>query len=298
MKESEVKEMEDIIIVTESGADISAFMKEQLGIYILPMHVVMGDRNLDDGTFPVKEIFDYYKKNKKLPSTSATNPDEYFLCFKKIHEKYPEKKILHLCYSAVTTATFQNSLIASEGMDYVYHLDTKNVSGGQAAIVKKAAEYLRKHPHTSMEEMLERTKEWVDRARFAFFPGDLAYLKAGGRVSNAQYLGAALLNLKPLIELKNGYLIGTKKYRGNMEKSCRKMVLDMIEQYHYEKDLLWFLYSEGLEQTIRMEMEKLVKENGYSNVEWIKTGGVITVHSGPGAFGIIGFEPAAGGSIL
>lgn len=290
--------MDNIIIVTESGADIPAAMKEQYGIYILPMHVTMEDKDLDDGMFPIREIFDYYQKNKKIPSTSATNPEEYHLCFEEIHKQYPNKKILHLCYSAVTTSTFQNSLIASEGMDYVYHLDTKNVSGGQAAIIKKIAEHLRKYPHTTMEELQEKAKEWIKRARFSFLPGDLAYLKAGGRVSNAQYLGATLLNLKPLIEVKEGYLIGTKKYRGSMGKVCRKMVLDMIEQYRYENDFLWLLYSEGLAQAIRTEMEELIKEKGYSNVEWIKTGGVVTVHSGPGAFGIIGFEPVTDISIL
>lgn len=284
--------MEDIIIVTESGADVPASMKEQYGIYVLPMYVVMGERSLADGSFPIGEIYDYYQKHKKLPSTSATNPDEYFSCFEEIHEKYPDKKILHLCYSAVTTATYQNALIASEGLDYVYHLDTKNVSGGQMAIIKKVAGFLKEHPHTTIEEILERAKKWIERAHFAFFPGDLAYLKAGGRVSNAQYIGATLLNLKPLIELKDGYLIGTKKYRGSMAKTCRTMVLDMIEQYHYEKDFLGLLFSEGLDQKIRTDMEDLVREKGYSNVEWIKTGGVITVHSGPGAFGMIGFEPA------
>ncbi len=282
--------MEDIIIVTESGADIPASIKDEYGIYVLPMHVVMGDKSFADGTFPVGEIYDYYQTSKKIPSTSATNPDQYCSCFEELHEKYPEKKILHLCYSAVTTATFQNALIASEGKDYVYHLDTKNVSGGQAAVIKKVAEYLRENPHTTMEEILEKAQDWIKRVHFSFFPGDLAYLKAGGRVSNAQYVGATLLNLKPLIELKDGYLLGTKKYRGSMEKSCGKMVLDMIEQYHYEKDSLWLLYSEGLDQTIRTEMENLVMEKGYSNIEWIKTGGVITVHSGPGGFGIIGFE--------
>lgn len=281
--------MENIIIVTESGSDLPVSLKEQYGIHILPMHVVMGDKSFDDGTFSVKEIFEYYQTNKKLPSTSATSPEEYYTCFTELHKKYPEKKILHLCYSAVTTATYQNALIASENMDYVYHLDTKNVSGGQAAIVKKVGDYLKQHPHTSIDEIMEKTKEWVDTVHFAFLPRDLTYLKAGGRVSNVQYIGATLLDLKPLIELKNGYLVGTKKYRGSMEKICRKVTLDMIEHYGFEKDSLWLLYSEGLDNAIRVEMENLVKEKGFSNVMWIKAGGVITVHGGPGVFGIIGF---------
>ena len=62
------------------------------------------------------------------------------------------------------------------------------------------------------------TEYWVEKARFAFFPGDLEYLKAGGRVSNAAYLAATLLGLRPLIEILDGKLVGTKKYRGSSEK--------------------------------------------------------------------------------
>ena len=63
-----------------------------------------------------------------------------------------------------------------------------------------------------------------------FIPGDLDYLRAGGRVSNAAYLGAKILGLHPLIEIQDGKLISTKKYRGSMARVIVQMARELPEQ--------------------------------------------------------------------
>ena len=281
--------MSGTIIVAESGSDISSNMASTYDIKILPMHISMDGESFDDGSeFPVQLIFDYHKKTGKLPSTSATNPDEYKVLFEELHNKFPDKQILHLCYSAITTATWQNAHIASEGMDYVHHIDTKNVSGGQSVIVLKVAQYLKEHPLASIEELSSEAEKWINKVKFGFFSGDLNYLKAGGRVSNATYIAASLLSIKPLIELIDGKLVATKKYRGNMKKVCNKLILDFTNLYNLEKNSLFLLFTETLAKDIKQEVEETAREIGYSNISWIKAGGVITTHGGPGGFGMIG----------
>ncbi len=281
--------MKGTIIVAESGGDIPSDIASKYDIHIVPMHIAIEGESFDDGNdFPVQRIFQYQKETGKVPSTSATNPEEYKSMFEKLHNKYPEKQILHLCYSAVTTATWQNAHIASEGIDYVHHLDTKNVSGGQAVIVLKVAEYLKEYPLAPLEELVNETEKWIKATRFGFFSGDLEFLRAGGRVSNATYIAATLLNIKPLIELIDGKLVATKKYRGSMKKVCKKFVLDFTTRYNLETESLYLMFTEGLSEIIKEEVEVVAKELGYSNLLWIKAGGVISTHGGPGGFGIIG----------
>ena len=69
--------MRKIFIVTETGGDLLKEDIEKYGICIVPMHVSMEGKSLDDGAFPTTDIFDSYKRTKKLPMTSATNPAEY-----------------------------------------------------------------------------------------------------------------------------------------------------------------------------------------------------------------------------
>ena len=277
------------VIVAESGCDMLKNLVNEYDIKIVPMHVAMGGKNLNDGEFPVTEVFSYYNSTKKLPTTSATSPDEYKTMFESIHENDPDAQIIHLCYSAVTTATYQNSLIGSEDMDYVTHIDTKGVTGGQSAVILKMAEFLRKNPDASIEHIKKEADFWITRSRCAFFPGDLDYLRAGGRVSNAAYIGATILGLKPLIEILDGKLVGTKKYRGSRDKVCKKFLTEYLKENALEKESIYFLFSHGLNPQLMKELENIAAEMGYPSVLWVETGCTISTHCGPGAFGVGGF---------
>ncbi len=282
--------MKKIIIVAESGSDIPKEYVERYGLHILPMYVNFEGESLEDGSFPVEKIFRYHKETRKLPSTSAVSPEAYMEIFRKIHEENPQAVILHLCYSAVTTCTWQNALIASEDMDYVRHIDTKSVSAGQTAIILRTAKYLEDHPQTGIDEICQKLEEWIKDIRMYFFPGDLEYLRAGGRVSNAAYLGATLLSIKPLIKIDNGYLVAGKKYRGPMEKVSKKLVTDSLGKGELSTEEIYLIYSEGLSNELRHSLEDMVHNLGAKKVMWIGTGGVISTHSGSGAFGIAGYR--------
>ena len=54
--------MKNIILVAETGSDIPRDIAEELGIFLVPMHVTMGETTFDDGTFPVEKICEYYAK--------------------------------------------------------------------------------------------------------------------------------------------------------------------------------------------------------------------------------------------
>ena len=56
----------NIVIVAESGSDITPEVAEKYGIEIVPMHVSMGDKVRADGTFPVDEICEYYDTTGKF----------------------------------------------------------------------------------------------------------------------------------------------------------------------------------------------------------------------------------------
>ena len=67
----------NIVIVAESGSDITPEVAEKYGIEIVPMHVSMGDKVRADGTFPVDEICEYYDTTGKLPKTSGSSPEDF-----------------------------------------------------------------------------------------------------------------------------------------------------------------------------------------------------------------------------
>ncbi len=280
----------NIILVAETGSDIPPELAKQHNIYLVPMHVSMGSKTLDDGTFPPEEVCNYYNRTKKVPQTSASSPTDFTKVFDEIHEKHPDKQILHLAYSAVTTCSYQNALIAAEERDYVTSVDTKHVSVGQAAVVLEVAKYLEEHPEVSIQEAAEEARRIASKAQMCFIPKNLDYLRAGGRVSNVVALTGNLLGLHPCIEIIDGQLLAKKKYRGSMKKLISKLVEDFTEKHDLQKDHLYLIHAPGLEEEVWNETEAVVKANGFQSFTWMKTGCVITCHGGYGAMGLVGFS--------
>lgn len=282
--------MKGFILAAESGADIPPELAKRHQIRIVPMHVSFDGITKDDGAFPAEEVFAYYERTKKLPTTSGSTPDDFEKAFDEIHGQYPEHHILHLAYSAVTTCSYQSARIAAEGRDYVTSIDTQEVTVGQGMIVLAVADYLERNPGCSVEDVVRAAEGFCRQCRMCFLPGDLVYLKAGGRVSNAAYLGAKMLSVVPLIELKEGKLIASKRYRGSIGKVAMRLLEEFVCEKRLKKDVLSFVYSPGLSEGLRDAVTKKAKEMGFERVLWFRTGCVISVHGGPGAFGICGFS--------
>ena len=75
-----------------------------------------------------------------------------------------------------------------------------------------------------------------------------------------------------------------------MRDVAKRLMQDYLEQYDIKRDQLYLLYSLGLDERIKQQMEKLVKENGFKYVKWMQAGAMISTHAGPGGFGIAGLE--------
>ena len=279
-----------IILLAETGSDIPSDLAKRYGIYTVPMHVAFGEETKDDGTFPIDDIYDFFRRTGTLTKTSGSTIGDFDEIFDRIQAEHPGRPILHLAYSAVTTCSYQSAVVAAEGRSDITSFDTKHVSAGQSLVLIMVARYLEDHPGCTMDEALEKARAFSQKCRMGFFPGDLAYLRAGGRVSNAAYFGAKLLSLNPLIELKDGYLKATKKYRGKMENVAPKFIPEFVEENTLSREIIVFVYSKGLKDSIRQEAEQIAKDMGFREILWIQTGGVVTTHCGPGGFGVCGLS--------
>ena len=282
--------MKKIVILAESGSDVNEELAKQYDVTIVPMHVQFGEKTLNDGSFPPEDIVKYYRDTNKLPKTSGSTVGDFEVVLDEIHTKYPEAHILYLAYSAVTTCSYQSCMIASQNRDYITMLDTKQVSLGQGAIVLQVAKRLQDNPDISIEELVDYAKDLMNSAHMCFLPDDLEFLRAGGRVSNAAYMGAKILNLHPVIEIIDGKLTATKKYRGKLSRVVCKMLKEYTELYGFTKSCLWIIHTLDLASDVKEALESTAKELGYESTIWVQANGVITTHAGPSAVGFVGFN--------
>ena len=105
--------MHNYILLAETGSDIPADLAERYGVQTVPMHVAFGTDNRDDGTFPVTDIYRFFESTGKLTTTSGSTVGDFEVVFDRLQREHPEKHILHLAYSAVTTCSYQSAVIAA-----------------------------------------------------------------------------------------------------------------------------------------------------------------------------------------
>lgn len=282
--------MREIIISTESGSDLPQELIDRYGFHVVPMHVIIDDVDYADGTIPVEMVFDHFEKTGKVPSTSAVNVAEYQEFWAKLQADHPNCVIMHFTYSSLASSTHQAAMIAVRDFKDVYIIDTKQVSGGCTAHMIASWEQIQnvKDSVSDYQGLADELQALADKAVCHFVPNKLDYLKAGGRVSNAEYLGATLLCLKPLIEMVDGKLIATKKYHGPIKRWVDKFMDDFTQKYNLRKNCLYLMYGKGLSEDVLKRMAENAKRLGFESYEYVMTGCVISCHGGKGAIGLAG----------
>lgn len=282
--------MPEYVIVAETGSDISHEVARRYGIELVPMHVNFAEGTRDDGSFEPEELYDSYKRTKKLPHTAGCSPQDFTTVFDRIHAEKPDAQIVYLAYSAATTVSFESAHIAAEGRDYVTCIDTKSVSSGQGMVVRETCEWLAAHPDATIDDIKTHVNGLARRIRMAFIPGDLDYLRAGGRLTNTAYLGATLLRIKPVVEVKDGKLVATEKDRGGLEKCIARLTERFVTREPMDLSRIFIIYTIGsAPNPVRQKLvEGILHRHGAQEIEWIKSGCVIASHSGPNSFGIVG----------
>ena len=280
-----------ILITAETGSDIPKELAKELGIVLIPMHVSLGDKTLDDGTFPPEDVCAYYDRSGKCPTTSGSTPYDFESIYDPLFEADPQLQILHLAYSAVTTCSYHSCELAIEGKPYeknVRIVDTKHVSVGQCAAVVAVSQWLTEHPEATLDEAAEIALQISEQTKMCFIPDNLDYLRAGGRCSNAVALVGNLLQLHPCIEIIDGRLIAGKKYRGKLTKVAPVLLREFAAKHSLKKDHLYFINTPYMDEGVRAALDAEAAALGFGKTTWVKTGCVITCHGGPGAFGIVG----------
>lgn len=214
-----------IIIASDSTTDLGDELIAKYDIKILPLNVTLGDKTFRDGVdITPDEIYDYHSKTGVLPKTSAINAAEFTDFFKQYTDQ--GYAVVMFVISSGMSATFQNANIAASELDDVYVVDTKNLSTGGGHLVLRAAEL--REQGKSAKEIADACNELTEYVDASFVIDNLEYLHKGGRCSAVAALGANLLKLKPLIQVKDSKMGVAKKYRGNYSVVLKEYVKDKL----------------------------------------------------------------------
>ena len=275
----------NIKILSDSTCDLSAQLLEENNITLVPLTVVKNGQEFKDGvTITPAEIFAHVAAGGDLCSTSANSVGEYADMFAQYADKYDG--VLHINIGSGFSSCYQNACIAAGDFENVKVVDSMNLSTGQGLVVLEACRLAKEC--TSLEELHEKVQAFTDKVEASFLVDKLNYLAKGGRCSAVAALGANLLNLKPCIDVKDGKMGVSKKYRGKYAKCLGSYVQERLaERDDIRRDVL-FVTKTSVSDEEYAEVMAAVKEYGNFETVYETTAGcTVSCHCGPGTLGVL-----------
>ncbi|MBF4694146.1 DegV family protein [Fusibacter ferrireducens] len=277
-----------ITLVTDSTCDLTPKELADQGILFASLKVLFKDAeyidkiNLDTATF-----YEKMRNSPELPTTSQVNPNEFYDIFSAEIEK--GNAVLGIFISSELSGTYNSAKIAKEmiGSDQIYLVDSRTTSFSLALILLKANQWIKEGK--SIDRIQRDLNVLVEKAQLYGMLDSLDNLKKGGRLSSGTAMIGKMLNLKPIIEVKNGVVEMANKVRGT-----RKGMSWMIEQLKNE-------YPEGIIDTLALahandlkkleELKALINASfDVHNIYEVEIGSVVGTHTGEGVVGVAYFR--------
>lgn len=275
-----------IKITADSTCDLSPELVEKFGVGILPLHVIMGDNTYSDGVdIKPEDIFEYVGRTGVLPTTAAVSIEEYVEYFKPLVKEYDA--VIHINISSKASSSHNNAAAAAKVYrGKVFAVDSLALSTGQGLLVLKACDFAAQG--LKPKEIVQRLNDLRPNVNTSFVPDALDYLHKGGRCSLAALMGAKVLKLHPLIDMKDGQLYAKKKYMGGIERCLRNYVNELAAEYkNYDKSRCFITHSCCEPEVVQKVREQVSSLFHFDEILETTAGNVVTSHCGKGTLGVL-----------
>lgn len=277
-----------IRIVADSTCDLCPELIAKYGITILPLHVLLGEEEYSDGVdITPEKIYDWSDDNKSTPKTSAPSVKDAMDIFSPFIAGGDE--IIAFSISSSMSASCEYMKIAAEEIDAedrISVIDSSNLSTGIGLLVVEAA--ILALSGVDRRTIVHQIEIYKPLVRASFVVDTLVYLHRGGRCSSVAALAGGALKLHPKIEVIDGAMKATKKYRGKYSNIVLNYVKDMEAELVKAKPDRVFITHSGMDSEIVDTVRNYLMEfNHFQEIIETRAGSVVSSHCGPGTLGVL-----------
>ena len=273
-----------IKITADSVCDLSPEILNTMDVTLLPICILINDKIFHDGAdITPRDIFRYVEEGKAC-KTTAVNIYEYEDFFKKFYHSY--EAVIHICLGSGFSSCYQNATWAAKNFKNVFVIDSQNLSSGTGHIVCEAARMAK--DGASAQDICRSLEEFIPKVDASFVIDRLDYLHKGGRCSGLERLGAAVLQIKPCIEVIDGKMKVGKKYRGSFERCLKLYVQDRLnDEGDIDFSRVFITHPMCSAQTVDMVRDYLRHFTKFEEIVETSAGCTISSHCGPNTLGIL-----------
>ncbi|HHT14719.1 MAG: DegV family protein [Christensenellales bacterium] len=276
-----------IRVIVDSTADLMPQYKER--VRVVPLTVHFGDEEYIDGvTIDHHTFYQKLIETDVLPTTSQATPAGFAKEYAKAKEAGEACIVLTL--SAKLSGTYQSAVIAAQGYENVYVIDTESAAIGAGILTELAFSYI--DQGMDVQSVAAKLEEEKKKIVIVALVDTLEYLHKGGRLSKTVAIAGAVLKIKPVLSVIGGNINVLGKAMGS--KRGNNLLVQEIEKaggVDFTKPVL--LGYSGISNALLLkyiEDSRLLWENELDEVRYATIGSVIGTHAGPGAVAVAFFK--------
>jgi DegV family protein with EDD domain len=275
-------------IVLDSTADFPAASQRFPSWRVVPLYVNFGAVSYrDEVELPAEAFYARLATASEPPTTSQPTPADFLAVYEELAERY--ERILSLQISATLSGTFASAQSAAASLGGRVHVvDTGTVSA--AVTMLGLAVQRRLERGTSDEEIAALVDRYRSTHGLLFTVETLEYLARGGRIGRAAAFAGTLLNVKPILSLRQGEVVPLKRVRGS--KQALEEFGALLEAGSTDSPGLRLGIAHAAAPDRAVALERVVRAvRPHGELEVVTSlGAVVGTHAGPGALGLFWFD--------
>jgi DegV family protein with EDD domain len=272
------------IIVADTTCGLPRQMLQERGIPLIPQVVTFGEQSYhDDQELDTATFLSRLKVSPTLPKTAAPEPYLYFPIFEQGRTK--REPVIVVAPTGKSSGTVRSAQTAAQEFTDVdiRVVDTQTISCNLGSLVLVADAMAK--TGCSADEIVSRLNDMIPRGRLYFLVDTLEYLAKGGRIGGAKKLAAELLEIKPILQVKNGQIESFEQQR-TKKRAMARLAEVVMEQCKGGSDAhLCMLHVEAQQEAESMVGE-LKARVPVTKIPIYELPPAIVVHAGPKAMGV------------
>ncbi len=280
-----------IKIVTDTDSNLPQDIVDKYNIPMAPIAVTIGDQTwIERFEISDSEFYQRMIASPILPRTSQPSVGDFEKVYRQVAAENPGAAILSIHISSTLSGTLESARQAAGLLPEldIRLFDTRSCSIGQALQVAEAARMA--HAGASYEEIAARLEDMRDKMQAYFMVDTLEYLAKGGRIGKAAHLVGTLLDMKPILTLRNGVVEAYARHR------TRKRALAALDELvtkgaQGKKGLHLGIVHAVCEADARRLADSWREKLQPEVLLFAELGPGIGVHTGPGTIGVCWYSP-------
>lgn len=274
-----------IAVVTDSGSGLTKQQADELGIFYLPLQIIIQDKMFLDGeNITVEEIYEYLR-NGEMPTTSMPPMGLVEELFTQLKEEGYEAVIAVPLSQGLSSTSSIMQAVAKEHDVKLHIIESYTTCNIQRYLAESAIKLVQQG--LDLDTICERLNASAADSGTLIIPDDLQHLKRGGRLTPLAAALGGLLKIKPILRLdreSEGKVDVFDKVR-TMSKAQSKAISTFQEHGLTTEYTLTVLHSGAPQEGEKL---KVMMEEAFPGLDlyYGLIGAVISAHTGVGCLGI------------